>query len=53
MALLKGIVNGIVPIDMITINQSRLNKKASIDKESFTVPGCRAVETKDVRYRKG
>ena len=49
--LLRAIVEMRAPLDCIKIDESYLNRKAALDKESFSVPGCSLVKTDKVHFR--
>jgi antitoxin component of RelBE/YafQ-DinJ toxin-antitoxin module len=47
MLLLKAIVEGSVPIELVEPNQSALNAQARSLKSGFSVPGCKLIEEPD------
>lgn len=47
-ALCRAIADGSVPTSYVTASMPALNQRARADKESFAVPGCRAVVSKQV-----
>jgi hypothetical protein len=50
-ALCKAIGEGKVPINLVEVNQSALNKMASIQEKTFNVPGCTAYPEGNVAAR--
>lgn len=47
-ALCKAIGDGTVPASYVSANMPTLNARARADKDGFSVPGCRAVVSKQV-----
>lgn len=50
-ALCKAIGEGKVPMNLVEVNQSALNKMASIQEKTFNVPGCTAYPEGNVAAR--
>ena len=50
--LARAVADGVVPADLVTPNQRRLDELARALRESFEVPGCRVVVTSQVRVRR-
>lgn len=49
--LCKAIGEGKVPVNLVEVNQSALNKMASIQESAFNVPGCKAYPEGNVAAR--
>lgn len=50
-ALLKAVADGKAPMACFTVDQGYLNKKASLEKEGFSLPGCKLDKTNSVHFR--
>ena len=49
--LVKAIAAGKAPLQAIKANESYLNKKANLEKEGFSVPGCKLNRTEGTSFR--
>lgn len=50
-ALLKAVLEGKAPMQCFVLDQGWLNKKASLDKEGFNLPGCRLKTDRSTHFR--
>ena len=49
--LVKAVAAGKAPLQAIKADESYLNKKASLEKEGFSVPGCKLNRTEGTSFR--
>ena len=49
--LVKAVAAGKAPLQAIKANESYLNKKANLEKEGFSVPGCKLNRTEGTSFR--
>lgn len=49
--LVKAVAEGKAPLQALKADESYLNKKASLDKEGFSVPGCKLNRTEGTSFR--
>lgn len=49
--LIKAVAEGRAPMQAITVDEGWLNRKAGLDKEGFSVPGCRLVKSTSTHFR--
>jgi hypothetical protein len=50
-ALLKAVAAGTAPMQCFSLDQSWLDKKAALDKEGFSLPGCRLDKQSSTNFR--
>ena len=50
-ALLKAVAAGTAPMQCFVIDQSWLNKKAALEKDGFSLPGCRLDKQASTHFR--
>jgi hypothetical protein len=50
-ALLKAVANGQAPMQCFSLDQGWLDKKAALDKDGFSLPGCRLDKQSSTHFR--
>jgi hypothetical protein len=50
-ALLRAVATGTAPMQCFTIDQGWLDKKAALDKEGFSLPGCKLDKQASTHFR--
>lgn len=50
-ALLRAVASGSAPMQCFTLDQGWLDKKASLDKDGFSLPGCKLDKQSSVHFR--
>lgn len=51
--LVKAVAEGKAPINLLTLDQTQLNKYARAQERAMSIPGCRAVEKKTLSSARG
>ena len=50
-ALVKAVADGLAPIQCLVADESYLNKRANLDKDGFSMPGCSLVKNSNTGFR--
>jgi len=50
-ALLKAVASGTAPMNCFSLDQGWLDKKAALDKDGFSLPGCRLDKQAGTHFR--